>query len=200
MTAIATDVLTVSPSYGSSVTTSYAASTVFNVIPAEQEGSDIGSDKSLSPVVRSNATHIFAGKYDVKVTGSQMARQMATAQMQDFVARQLSNRAIELKFGMTRAALYSELSTPGSATTYRSMMGIRSWARDKSGVTQATAATFNYTALNSLNKSVVDKGVFPDTCGHPDRPRRLRPPPSTPRTGGSSSQTGLRVTRSSRSS
>lgn len=164
VTAIATDVLTVSPSYGSSVATSYAASTAFQIIPAEQEGSDIGSDKSLTPTVRSNYTQILAGKYDVKVTGSQMARQMATAQMQDFVARQLSNRAIELKFGLTQAALYGELGGPGSSTTYRTMKGIRAWARDSSGVTQATAATFNYTALNSLNKSVVDKGVFPDVC------------------------------------
>ncbi len=164
VTAISTDTLTVSPSYGSSTAQSYAASSVFNVIPAEQEGSDIGSDKSLSPTVRSNYSHILAGRYDVKVTGSQLARQMATAQMQDFVARQLSNRAIELKIGMTQALLYSELSgSSGSSTAYRTMKGIRAWIRDNSGVTNNTAAAFSYTNLNTYNKSVVDKGVFPDT-------------------------------------
>ena len=111
VTAIATDVLTVSPSYGSSTAQSYVASSVFNVIPAEQEGSDIGSDKSKSPAVRTNYTQILAGRYDVKITGSQLARQMATQAMQDFVARQLSNRAIELKIGLTNAILYSEASS-----------------------------------------------------------------------------------------
>ena len=163
VTAIATDVLTVSPSYGSSVAQSYAASTVFNIIPSEQEGSDIGSDKSLSPTVRSNYTHIFAGKYDVKITGSQLARQMATQQMQDFVARQLSNRAIELKIGLSQGILYSEQSSSsGSGTIYRTMKGIRAWIRDQSGVTSSTASAFSYTQLNAQNKSVVDKGVFPD--------------------------------------
>lgn len=166
VTAIATDVLTVSPSYGGSTAQSYAASTVFNIIPSEQEGSDIGSDKSLSPTVRSNYTHIFAGKYDVQVTGSQLARQMATVQMQDFVARQLANRAIELKIGMSQGILYSEAagsSAAGSDTVYRTMKGIRAWIRDNSGVTNSTGAALSYTNINTYNKSVVDKGVFPDT-------------------------------------
>ena len=164
VTAIATDVLTVSPSYGSSTAQSYAASSVFNIIPAEQEGSDIATDKSLSPTVRSNLTHIFAGKYDVKVTGSQLARQMATAQMQDFVARQLSNRAIELKIGLSQGILYSEQSaSAGSGTVYRTMKGLRAWIRDQSGITNSTLAAFSYANLNTYNKSVVDKGVFPDT-------------------------------------
>ncbi len=89
---------------------------------------------------------------------------MATAQMQDFVARQLSNRAIEMKIGMSQGVLYSELSaSAGSATVYRSMKGIRAWIRDQSGVTDATVAAFSYANANTYNKSVVDKGVFPDT-------------------------------------
>src|ERR1041385_4212855 len=105
VTNVSTDTLTVG--WGASGTNSDTTGPSFNssfaIIPGEQEGSDIGSDRSNSPNVRSNYTHIFAGHYDVKVTGSQLARQMATAQMQDFVARQLSNRAIELKIGMSRA-------------------------------------------------------------------------------------------------
>ena len=164
VTAIATDVLTVSPSYGSSVAQSYVASSVFNVIPAEQEGSNINTDFSKSPTVRSNFTQIFAGHYDVEVTGSQLARQMATVQMQDFVARQLANRAIEMKIGMTGAFLYGEQSAAaGSATAYRTLKGIRAWIRDNSGVTNNTVAALSYANLNTYNKSVVDKGVFPDT-------------------------------------
>lgn len=165
VTAIATDVLTVSPSYGASTAQSYAASSVFNVIPAEQEGSNINTDFSLSPTVRSNNTQIFAGHYDVEITGSQLARQMATVQMQDFVARQLANRAIELKIGMTGAFLYSELAgtAAGSSTVYRTLKGVRPWIRDNSGVTSSTGAAFSYTQINAMNKSIVDKGVFPDT-------------------------------------
>ena len=163
VTAIATDVLTVTPSYGSSVAQSYAGSSVFFVVPAEQEGSDINTDFSNSPTVRSNYTQIFAGHYDVEVTGSQLARQMATVQMQDFVARQLANRAIEMKIGMSSAFLYGEQSgSAGSDTVYRTLKGIRAWIRDKSGVTNSTGAALSYTNLNSYNKSVVDKGVFPD--------------------------------------
>lgn len=164
VTAIATDVLTVSPSYGGSTAQSYVGSSVFNVIPAEQEGSNINTDFSLSPTVRSNYTQIFAGHYDVEITGSQLARQMATQAMQDFVARQLSNRAIELKIGMSGAFLYGEQSgNSGGASTYRTLKGIRAWIRDQSGVTSSTAAPFSYTQINAMNKSVVDKGVFPDT-------------------------------------
>ena len=164
VTNIATDVLTVTPSYGSSTAQSYAASSVFNVIPAEQEGSNINTDFSKSPTVRSNNTQIFAGHYDVMVTGSQLARQMATVQMQDFVARQLANRAIEMKIAMSSAFLYGELSgSTGSATVYRTLKGLRAWIRDNSGVTNSTGAALSYANLNTYNKSVVDKGVFPDT-------------------------------------
>src|SRR5262249_45814022 len=54
VTAIATDVLTVGfiASYTGSGT-SVAGSTTWAIIPGEQEGSDIGSDKSKSPTVRS---------------------------------------------------------------------------------------------------------------------------------------------------
>lgn len=165
VTAISTDVLTVSPSYGGSSAQSYAASTTFNVIPAEQEGSNINTDFSLSPVVRTNFTQIIAGHYDVEITGSQLARQMATQQMQDFVARQLSNRAIEMKIGMTQGLLYGELSgTSGSNTAYRTMKGFRAWIRDFSGsLTSSTAAAYNYSQLNTQNKAIVNNGVFPDT-------------------------------------
>ena len=136
----------------------------FALIPGEQEGSDIGSDKSLSPTVRNNNTQIFAGHYDVKVTGSQLARQMATAQMQDFVARQLSNRAIELKISLSRAALYGvKSSTQGSATAYRYMGGIRDWALNNSGVTNTASGAWSLTTLDTDNKAIVDKGVFPNT-------------------------------------
>jgi hypothetical protein len=163
VTGIATDALTVVRAYNSTVAASIADLATVAIIRAEQEGSDIGADKSLSPTVRSNFTHILAGAYDLKVTGSQLARKMATAQMQDFVARQLANRAIELKIGMTRAILYSEKSaSAGSASVYRSMAGLRNWIRDNSGVTDSATSALSYTNLNSYNKLVVDKGVFPD--------------------------------------
>jgi hypothetical protein len=163
VTAIATDALTTAWLASGATSSSASFTPSFAIIPGEQEGSDIGSDKSNSPTVRSNYTQIFAGRYDVKVTGSQLARQMATQQMQDFVARQLSNRAIELKIGMSRAALYSVRSGPGTASAYRYMGGLRDWINNNSGVTDTASGSLSYTYLNTQNKTIVDKGVFPDT-------------------------------------
>lgn len=163
VTAISTDTLTVTRTYNSTVAAVIADQAVLALIRAEQEGSDIGTDKSLTPTVRTNYTHIFAGAYDLKVSGSQLARKMATVQMQDFVGRQLENRAIELKIGLSRAILYSEKSaSAGSQTVYRTMAGLRNWVRDNSGITNSASAALSYANLNTYNKSSVDKGVFSD--------------------------------------
>src|SRR3954470_20929219 len=161
VTAISTDTVTVTRAYNSTAATSISSGATLALIRAEQEGSDIGADKSLSPRVRSNVTQIFSS-YDIQVTGSQLARKMATTQMQDFLARQLANRAVELKINMSRAFLYSEKSSSaGSDTVNRTLAGIRSWINAASGVTNSTSAALSYTNLNTYNKSVVDLGVFP---------------------------------------
>lgn len=162
ITAISTDTLTVTRAYNSTTAASFAATAQFALIRAESEGSDIGADKSLSPAVLTNYTQIFSAE-DLKVTGSQLARRMATTQMQDFIARQLSNRAIETKINLTRAFLYSEKSaSAGSDTVYRTMAGIRSQINAATGITDSTSAALSYSNLNSTNKSVVNNGVFPD--------------------------------------
>lgn len=163
VTGIATDTLTVVRTYNTTVATSFASTATFAIIRAEQEGSDIGADKSLTPGVKTNYTHIFSAE-DLKVTGSQLARKMATTAMQDFVARQLSNRAIEMKINMTRAFLYSEKSaSSGSDTVYRTMAGIRGQINAATGVNNATSEALAYSRLNSVNLSIVNNGVFVDT-------------------------------------
>lgn len=162
VTATSASAATVTRAYNSTTAASIASNAVLAVIRAEQEGSDIGSDKTLNPTVRNNNTHILS-TYDVQISGSQLARRMATNEYQDFLARQLAARAIEMKIGMSRAVLYSEKSSStGSDTVYRTMAGLRNWARDNSGVTDSTASALSYAILNSNNKSVVDKGLFPD--------------------------------------
>ena len=164
ITAVATDTLTVTRAYNSTTAASFASTASFALIRAEQEGSNIGADKSLTPAVLTNFTHIFSAE-DIQVTGSQLARRMATVQMQDFIARQLSNRAIETKINLTRAFLYSEKSANAgndSGPTYRSMAGIRSQINAATGITFSTAGALSYATLNSVNKSVVNNGVFPD--------------------------------------
>lgn len=165
VTAISGDGLTLTRGYNSTTTQTTTTGDTFGIIRAEQEGSDIGSDKSVAPLVKSNYTQIFAGAYDILVSGSQLARKMATNQMQDFVARQLANRAVEMKIGLSRAFLYGEppaSSTGGSDSVYRTLRGIRSWIKNNSGVTNTSAQALSYSVLNTVNKSVVDKGVFPD--------------------------------------
>jgi len=162
VTAISTDTLTVSGSaYGSSTLASLATAATLAVIRSEQEGSDIGVDRSVTPAVKSNFTHILSA-FDLMVTGSQLARRMATNELQDWVAHQLANRAIEFKINLTRALLYSELSgSSGSDTAYRTMKGLFPWARDNGNVT--TTGTFSYAVINTANKALIDLGVQADT-------------------------------------
>lgn len=163
VTATAASAATVTRGYNSTAAASIASDAVLAIIRAEQEGSGIGSDKTLNPTVRNNHTQIFAGTYDLLISGSQLARKMATNEYRDFLARQLAARAIELKIGMSRAVLYSEKSSSvGSDSVYRTFAGAVNWIRDNSGVTNASSEALSLSVLNAHNKSVVDKGVFPD--------------------------------------
>lgn len=163
VTDVVTDTLTVVRTYNSTTAASIASNATLAIIDSYQEGSDIGSDKSVKPVVRSNFTQIiFAG--DLLISRTQRNRRMATAAMD--VARQLADRATELRFDLTRMTLYGEISASGgSDTVYRRCGGMRYWIRDKSGVTNSVSAAFAYSgtdSLNAINKSVVDKGKYPD--------------------------------------
>lgn len=163
VTATAASAVTVVRTYNSTVAASIASTAILGIIRAEQEGSDISSDKTLNPTVRNNNTHIFS-TYDLQITGSQLARRMATNEYQDFLARQLAARAIEMKIGMTRAVLYSEISaSTGSDTVYRTMAGLRNHIRDRSGSTESAASALSYAILNAENLLAVNKGLFPDT-------------------------------------
>lgn len=163
ITATAATTLTVTRAYNSTTATSIASTATLALIRAEQEGSDIGSDNSLNPTVRSNFTQIIPA-LDLLVSGTQIARKMATNELNNFVARQLAARATELRINWSRAVLYSEISaSAGSDSVYRTMNGLRAWARDNSGVSDTTSEATGYSDLNGNNTSVVDKGVFPDT-------------------------------------
>lgn len=163
VTATAADAATVVRTYNSTTAASVAATAVLAAIRSEQEGSNIGADRTLNPTVRNNHTQIFAAK-DLLISGSQLARKMATNEYRDFLARQLAARATEMKIGLTRAVLYSEKSaSTGSDTVYRTFAGIRSFINNNSGVSNASSEALSLAVLNLHNKSAVDKGVFPDT-------------------------------------
>lgn len=162
VTAISTDTLTVgATAYGSSTAVSIADQDTLAVIRAEQEGSDIGNDRSVAPTAKNNITHILSA-FDLIVTRTQQKRRMATDEMQDWVVHQLANRAIEMKINLTRAQLYSEVSaSAGSTSVYRTMKGLYPWGRDFGNKT--STGTFSYSALNTANKVAIDLGVQPDT-------------------------------------
>lgn len=128
---------------------------------AEQEFSNIGDDASVNPTVRSNYTHIIPGR-DLQISGSQLARNMATTAFQNQVAHQLENRMKEWKRDFTRILVYSEKIGPGSDTQYRTMGGLRYWIRNASGQTESTAGALSLTYLNTVNKAIVDQGEYPD--------------------------------------
>jgi hypothetical protein len=162
VTATGANAATVTRAYNSTTAASIASDAVLALVRAEQEGSDIDVDRTQNPVVRSNNTHIFAG-WDLKISGSQLQRKMATNEYRDFLARQLAGLAVSHKINMTRAALYSEKSSStGSDTVYRTMAGLRNWIRDNSGIVDSTSEAISLSDLNGNNKSIVDLGVFAD--------------------------------------
>jgi hypothetical protein len=149
-----------------STAASIASAGTVAIMRNEQEGSDIGSDASVNPTVRSNYTTIITAR-DLQISGSQLARQMSTSAMQDQVAHQLENRLLEWKRDFTRHLLYSVQIGPGSDTQYRTLGGFRYWIRNASGQTESTAAALTIAHLNTVNKLIVDQGVYPDllVCG-----------------------------------
>lgn len=163
VTAVSTDSLTVTRTYNSTTAAVISDTDVLAIIRAEQEGSDIGVDRSVSPTVRSNTHHILSA-FDLMVTGNQLARKMATNALQDWVAHQLANRAIEMKINLTRGLIYSEPSaSAGSDSVYSTMGGLRSWARTYNSANNVGSGTFSLTQLNTTNTAAVKAGVYPDT-------------------------------------
>lgn len=162
ITATAADQVTVTRSYGAAAAVSSASTATHALIRVEQEGSNIGRDKTLNPTVRNNYTQIFAAK-DLLISGTQLARKMATNEYRDFLARQLAARATEMKIGMSRALLYSEKSSiTGSDSVYRAFDGLFGWAT-AAGVTNASSEAISLAVLNAHNKTAVDLGLPPDT-------------------------------------
>ena len=163
VTDVSTDTLTVVRTYNSTAAQSIASGATLSIIDAYQEGSDIGSDKSVKPIVRSNFSQIiFSG--DLLISRTQRNRKMATNAMD--VARQLANRGVELKFDLTRMALYGEKSaSSGSDSVYRTCGGMRHWIGAASGITNSVATALIYSGANSLNvvnTSVVNLGKYPN--------------------------------------
>ena len=145
-----------------STAASIASGATVALMRLEQEFSNLGDDASVNPTVRSNYTSIIPGR-DLQISGSQLARQMATDSFQNQVAHQLENRMKEWKRDLSRSLLYSERIGPGSDTQYRSMGGVRHWVKNASGQTESTAGALSLTYLNTVNKAIVDQGVYPDT-------------------------------------
>lgn len=161
VTDISTDTLTVTRGYNSTAQVSIADAAVLTVMPSYQEGSDIGADKTVKPTALNNHTQIVSPG-DLLITGSQLARRMATNALD--VNRQLSNRAIELRRHWTSIGLYGEKSSSsGSDSVYRTTLGMRGWIRDNSGVVTSTSEAMAWSVLNTHNKTLVDLGMYADT-------------------------------------
>lgn len=160
-------ITTVNSTTNSTVSRGYAATTAASVATTsslvlqrtEQEFSDIGSDASVNPTVRTNYTSIITGR-DLQISGSQLARNMAASAMQDQVAHQLKNRLTEWKRSVTRSLFYSPAMGPGTDSAYRSFGGLRYWASTAAATNMiySTAGTFGLTALNTVNTAAIDAG------------------------------------------
>lgn len=163
VTAISTDTLTVVRSLNSTTGTAIADAAVLAIIRSEQEASDIGSDRTVVPTVRTAYTQIFAGAGDILMSGSQLERKtIATRQMQDQIAHQLANRITEFRIGLTRAVCYAPLLGPGSDSAYRRFGSFDYWVNNGSGVATTSVGTLNATPINTANTTLVGRGGSPD--------------------------------------
>lgn len=152
-------------SRGFAATTAASIATAGTVVlqRAAQEMSDIDTDASVNPTVRTSYTQIIPGR-DLQVSGSQLARNMAASAMQDQVAHQLENRLKEWKRSFTRSLIYSRTSGPRSDTALSYFGGLADWVTNGSGQTYTTAGALALTQLNSVNTTIVDLGTEgPDT-------------------------------------
>jgi hypothetical protein len=163
VTAMSTDTATVTRGVNSTTAAVIATGAVLQIIRSEQESSDIGSDRTVVPTARVGYTQIFAGAYDLLISGSQLARRtIAARQLQDQVAHQLANRMIEFKIGLARAVLYAPLAGPGSDTTYRRMGSLDYWINNGGGTVTTSVGTLNSTPINTANTALVLLGGNPD--------------------------------------
>lgn len=162
VTNVSSDTITIVRAVGGTAAAIANAATL-NVIRSEQEMSDIGSDRSVTPTPRVGYTQIFAGAYDLLISGSQLARRtVAASALQDQVAHQLANRMIEFNIGLCRAVLYSPLLGPGSDTVYRRMGSLDHWITAAGGVVATSVSTLNATPINTHNTTLVLRGGDPD--------------------------------------
>ena len=157
---------TVSRGFNATTAASVASGGTLSLIRNEQEFSDIGSDLTVNPTVRTNYTSIIPGK-DLQISGSQLMREMSTDEMADQVGHQLENRMKEWKAGFTRALLYSEKVGAGSDSQYHTFGGLRYWIKNVNGLgvpqTTSAAGSFSLSRLNSANDTIVALGEYPDT-------------------------------------
>jgi uncharacterized protein DUF5309 len=164
-------ITTVNSTINATVSRGFAATTAASIASGgtvvlqrlETEASDIGTDATVNPTVRQSYTSIIPGR-DLLISGSQLARNMATTAMQDQVAHQLANRLKEWKRNMTRSLIYSPSFGPRSDSAYSSFGGLAYWVTNGSGQTYTTAGSLALTQLNSVNKNIIDLGAEgPDT-------------------------------------
>jgi len=133
----ATDI-TVTRGYGmTDGSASHANGDVFEIIPAAQEGSAIGSDRTKARTTRYNYTQIFD-------TAVQISRTMMNTNMynvSDEFANSVANRTIELKNRINYTMLNGVASAAASDSVYGSMMGIIPMILAAGDVTASAAAT-----------------------------------------------------------
>ncbi len=155
----------------STVSRGYAATTAASIASAgtvvlqrlETQFSDIGSDATVNPTVRTNYTSIIPGR-DLQISGSQLAKTQNASAMADQVAHQMENRLKEWKRSFTRSLIYSPAKGPGSDTLYPSFGGIQYWSGTASGPSSTAAGALSLALLDTANKTIIDAGgEGPDT-------------------------------------
>lgn len=122
VTAITSDSdITVTRGFGStSGSTAHADADVFEIMPADQEGSPAGTDRTRARTTRYNFTQIFST--DVKLSGSMLATNMYN--VPDEFTNSVKKRTIEVRKRLDYTVVNGIASAAPSDTVYGTMGGV----------------------------------------------------------------------------
>lgn len=162
VTAIATDTITFTRSYGGTVAAAGSGGTtdpIQIIAHPAQEGQDPPADESKIRAKVSNYTQIFQRGINI----SHSMRSVMQAGVADEYTFQVARRLMEVMRELDSTVVQGiKSTTAGSDTAYRTMGGIIQFASQSQGNVTTTAEALTLTVVNTMAKQIWDDGGTPN--------------------------------------
>lgn len=154
VTAISGDDLTVTRGYGSTSAETHSDAKDFRILPANQEGSSAGADRTRQRSSRYNYTQIF----DIDVLLSDTALNTAWYNVPDEFLNSIQHRTIEIRDRMSDAVLNGIIGAAPGDSAYGTMGGIIEYVSANSNAKDTSTTTLTYDALSDVVGTIYDNG------------------------------------------